>query len=384
MRIDTLQFDDLQADWHLDEVHFDSINLLVGASAVGKTRILNSLERLKNLTILNHHSGSMRWRLRFSHDGKSYQWEGETAAPPKQSDFIHPEIPLFGAPSSELVSERLTSESTVFEREGDRFVFGEQALPKLSRAVSAMKLLNQEPRVQQPVLGLFRILFSDAAAVKPFDIAEAQLTEQMQSWSSLKDNPDTFRPFGAAQLGPATVLLAYILQEVFPTEFERWKQAFIGVFPAIKDLQVVASKGLLPSMVRLTIAARESGVGRWIPQTEMASGMLKTLVHLLEMRVVPAGSVIVVDEFENGLGVNCMPAVVDLLSERSGDIQYILTSHHPYVINQLPWQTWKLVRRTGNRVTVTSARDLSGMKPASHLDAFTRLINLPEYEESIR
>jgi predicted ATPase len=111
--------------------------------------------------------------------------------------------------------------------------------------------------------------------------------------------------------------------------------------------------------------------------------MLLTLAHIFEMALAPPGSVIIIDEFENSLGVNCMSDLARLISKRA-DCQMILTSHHPYIINNIPVDAWKLVTRKGGHVRVTSAQDIPEMQSASRLEAFTRLINLPQFEEGIQ
>ncbi|MBR1728361.1 MAG: ATP-binding protein [Selenomonadaceae bacterium] len=44
------------------------------------------------------------------------------------------------------------------------------------------------------------------------------------------------------------------------------------------------------------------------------------------------GTVILLDELKNGLGVNCLDEITDYICEKSYDsnTQFILTSHHPY------------------------------------------------------
>ena len=63
--------------------------------------------------------------------------------------------------------------------------------------------------------------------------------------------------------------------------------------------------------------------------------MFKTLMHIAEMKLMANGSVILIDEFENSLGVNCIEVVADILMNQERDLQYIITSHHPYIINNL-------------------------------------------------
>lgn len=93
------------------------------------------------------------------------------------------------------------------------------------------------------------------------------------------------------------------------------------------------------------------GVTEWISATEMSSGMLRTLSLIVDIRAAPPGSVVVIGELENSLGVNCMPEVIDSLLERD-DCQFILTSHHPYIIDNIPVHAWKLVQRHGSEVRI--------------------------------
>jgi recombinational DNA repair ATPase RecF len=46
VKITRFKFDDHGADWHLEQTAFDSLNLLVGVSGVGKTKILEALQRV--------------------------------------------------------------------------------------------------------------------------------------------------------------------------------------------------------------------------------------------------------------------------------------------------------------------------------------------------
>ena len=87
---------------------------------------------------------------------------------------------------------------------------------------------------------------------------------------------------------------------------------------------------------------------------------------------------------ENSLGINCLDEVVSLMLERTNDPQFILTSHHPYIINRAPVEYWKLATRCGSEISVSDASRLPGMQGKSAHDKFIRLINLPEYEDGIQ
>ena len=126
---------------------------------------------------------------------------------------------------------------------------------------------------------------------------------------------------------------------------------------------------------------QENGLEDWIPQQRISSGMFRTLIFLIEVISAPKESVILIDEFENSLGINCMAELTDFLLDKSPDVQFILTSHHPYIINNIPWKTWQIVSKSGNKVRVKKASDIPALDTASSLDKFTQLINLLDSEE---
>ncbi|MDB9535757.1 hypothetical protein PN451_07880 [Dolichospermum planctonicum CS-1226] len=38
-----------------------------------------------------------------------------------------------------------------------------------------------------------------------------------------------------------------------------------------------------------------------------------------------------------------MAELTDFILDKSSDIQFILISHHPYMINNIPWDNWQIV-----------------------------------------
>ena len=83
--------------------------------------------------------------------------------------------------------------------------------------------------------------------------------------------------------------------------------------------------------------------------------MLRTLIHIAELYLSSNGSVILIDEFENSLGVNCIDILTDDLIHENKSIQFIATSHHPYIINNIPYEYWKIVSRKGGKISVRNA-----------------------------
>jgi len=89
-----------------------------------------------------------------------------------------------------------------------------------------------------------------------------------------------------------------------------------------------------------------------------------------------------IDEFENSLGVNCIDSITQDLLFGNNQLQFIITSHHPYIINNISPKFWKIVTRKAGIITVYSAQDFH-ISP-SQQKAFIDLINvLEDYPEGL-
>lgn len=91
-------------------------------------------------------------------------------------------------------------------------------------------------------------------------------------------------------------------------------------------------------------------------------------------------SVILIDEIENSLGVNCIDILGELTASERG-LQYIITSHHPYIINNVPMSRWKVVGKKDNKVSVRSASEL-GLAPSKH-EAFMELLQSDLFKDGV-
>ncbi|MDM8527423.1 AAA family ATPase [Anaerolineales bacterium HSG24] len=168
-----------------------------------------------------------------------------------------------------------------------------------------------------------------------------------------------------------------------PTAFDELKQDFIAVFPQIEDVIVETVKQGTVSQPNLEVVInlKVGGVKKWIQQPQISAGMLKTLMLLGELYLSPDGTVLLIDEFENSLGVNCIDIIDDLVTP-SKNLQLIITSHHPYIINNIPMDEWKIVTRQGGTVTVKEAKDFKQLGRSSH-ERFMQLIQLDEIKHGV-
>ncbi|WP_437621594.1 AAA family ATPase [Sorangium sp. So ce1151] len=266
------------------------------------------------------------------------------------------------------------------DRTPERFLLNGRAIPKLDRAKSAIAVLKEDPAMEPLYAAFSRCIFRALEGLPAYGFRFGSVEDQRRNYQSAADiGADFSLPLhGKAEL----------LQEWFPDAFAEIKEAFQEAFPTVEKLKV--HRRHYPKLAKdgasfITLTARESGVDEWISFADMSSGMQRYLSFLVHLSFAPPGTVVLIDELESSLGVNCLPAVTRFLLSRAPDLQFILTSHHPYIIEQIPPTHWKIVTRKGSRVRVLDAGELPAMAEGrSHLDRFTRLINLPEYEHGVQ
>lgn len=394
MKIISFNFRNNSQNWHLENTYFDNLNLLVGASGVGKTRILKALYLICNVAYCNVAQSEIQmlenveWCIDFSHLGQKYRWElkalnrTETtfSSEQNQSEIVDEKLIKFAEDNESIeILYRTKNESTLNKNQ----------IPKLKRTESAITLLAEEESIA-PIADAFkRFIFNEtlqnvemSLGLDPSSVIlslplNAQLklinTDQSAYSKALEIFKETVIHF-------ATILKAYYLKKYFPQIFDEIKEAYIEIFPSVKDIRVTVNKQS-DKNYNLLLEIQEHGSENWIPQYRISSGMYVTLTYLIEITSAPEGSVFVVDEFENSLGINCMPQLTDFILDKSPNLQFILTSHHPYIINNIPWKTWQLVSRTNGTIRTRKAVDIPELNTASSLDKFTQLINLLEHEE---
>lgn len=125
------------------------------------------------------------------------------------------------------------------------------------------------------------------------------------------------------------------------------------------------------------LVMREKNIENDISLYRFSSGMKRTLFHIAEMHLASENSVFLIDEFENSLGINCIDEITDYLIGTTNNLQFIITSHHPYIINNIDSYHWKVVARKGGNIKTYESRQLNIGK--SKHDSFIQLINSEVY-----
>ncbi len=78
-------------------------------------------------------------------------------------------------------------------------------------------------------------------------------------------------------------------------------------------------------------------------------------MHIAELYLCSDSTLILIDEFENSLGINCIDELTNSIVTAERNLQFIITSHHPYIINNIDYTHWKVVTRKAGAVVAHSA-----------------------------
>ncbi len=368
MKILSFSFSNNISEWTLNELFLNKLTLLVGASGVGKTQILKSLVALKGIA----EGGSLygvSWKINFEIDKQnSYLWEGEFKT---KNDFFN------GNDEAKFIiqSEKLfLNEEQIVERIPEKIIFKGQKTVKLSNTESIIYLLKEEDEIKPAYENILKIHFSNQlgfAEVKGIDIDDID-DALLNKYNTLKKLQESeFR----------TSIKLFLLSKIDAKFFEKIRNRFIEIFPTVEDIgfSVKVKYDIFHETTKIVILKiKEKKVDKWIEFPNISWGMVRTLKHLSEIYLCSEGTVFLIDEFENSLGINCINEIMSDILKSRRQLQFILTSHHPYIINSINYSDWKLVTRNANIINTHNVEKFNIGK--SKHDAFMQLIQLEEYQ----
>ena len=98
---------------------------------------------------------------------------------------------------------------------------------------------------------------------------------------------------------------------------------------------------------------------------------------------MPDGGIMLIDEYENSLGINAINSFPELIMSSDYNCQFIMSSHHPYIINSIPIENWLVFHRRGLSVSIRSGKEFKAKFGKSKQQQFIQLINDPFYTQGI-
>ncbi|MFM6480745.1 MAG: AAA family ATPase [Microcystis panniformis] len=392
MKLLRLSYQDLSSGLSIDSCEFfPDLNLLVGISGAGKTSILKAISNLKRIANGASING-VKWDVELlTNDHVRYHWLGEFEVRKARSLIKIEEDEVNGNDGENkvsIISETLVKDQEVLIKRNQEVIeFKNSKTPKLPSYLSCIELFNQEEDVFPVRQEFNKMVFNPLK----FNISSSTLDKILRDYeyTSLSE-------LQSSQLPISDKLLITYKNKKYPNTFETIKRKFLDIFPQVEDLKIeflepfkLGDIGMLVSLTpiflledlpRIQIKEKNSHV--WIVEPNISSGMIKSLMFLATIELSPDGSVILIDEFENSLGVNCLDTLTEDLLVNYRDLQFIITSHHPYIINNISPAYWKIVTRKGGVIQVHNAADFHISK--TRQKAFIDLINvLEEFPQGI-
>jgi hypothetical protein len=358
--------------WHFSEVEFGRINLLVGDTATGKTRLLNTIFNLGSFAVSNAFKFGM-WKITFEHNKKTYKWVLETENKDSEPVIIKDNL-------SEITQGK---EESITERNDTSFRFLNREMPKLSQKETSVYLLKEEEVIKPIYEGFSNVLrrdFSKEALIKAsqYESIPLGLIEKIRKKRDL-------RILFQSDLSLSASL--FILSEYFEDLFNKICTIYKRVFPFIVETKIldlselnkdVSVPGKMP-----VFCAKEKRIDKWLGMEQLSSGMQKVLLLLADIFVMPHEGIYIIDEYENSLGINAIDFFPTFLLEIEKNIQFFITSHHPYIINKIPVDDWYIFHRRGSEVSIKHGEELVERFGKSKQKAFIKLINDPFYTEGV-
>jgi predicted ATPase len=361
-------------DWFFGEVYFSRINLLVGDSATGKTRFLNGIVNFLRLLVADRIMYQGDWDADFEIQGTKYNYKLETAINESSPNEL---LILF----EELIN--LKDNITLFHRDKNEILWQNKNLPKLSSDKTCFSLLKEED--------LIKPLFQNLKNIVSREFYGDELSKNFALGALLPYiekvliNSKNIQRLTVEEINFHNKL--NILKKIDANGFIKVIDLIKTAFPFIEKADILNVSQVIPDF-NVPIQApvfciKERNISKWIPCNDISSGMQKLFLLILDIYLLRDAGILFIDEYENSLGINAINFLPDLIDSISDNCQFIITSHHPYAINTIPIEAWKVFHRKGTDVSVTPGKELKEKYSKSKQEYFVQLINDPLYKGGI-
>lgn len=378
MKILNFEFEDKSLEWRLEKLTLNKLTLLVGASGVGKTQILRALIGIEEIASGEALNG-VAWVLEFmTLNNEKYLWRGEFEK--KSRSIFYQDDDIEGVNEPKIIFEELKlNNQLIVKRTSEKILFKGQPTVKLSQEKSILNLLKEEDLIKPAYESVQKLYFTDFSNSVNFT-SEFDMT--MLNSVKLTKKYDSLVKIQESNLGTASKL--FFVSKIRNTStFRIIQERFMDIFPQVESIKIAPMESNdeeIPEFLKdyPLIQIKEKGVKNWITQDRISSGMYRTLMQLSQLYLAQEGTVFLIDEFENSLGINCINEITEDVLASDRQLQFIITSHHPYIIDTIDYKNWKLVTRNEGIVKAHNVGKFNIGK--SRHSSFMQLIQLDEYQ----
>ena len=374
MKIKWIEFENLESGLKIERIDFyNDVTLLVGLSGVGKTQILNAISYSLSLAVRKHIKLQPYCvKIGIQVNKNDYEWSYRIERN-DEVDFFIDEDTDYVIREESLVKNR----NLIFKRENNGVVFsGYDKVPNPKKDESLLLQYSENDEFSELIDGLKKwysvemdLEVRGSIKSDSFNILKSKAIDLFKNMES------NFEDFSKFSHLPVIVKI-YIAKKFY------YDSLYIKIFDAIKELFIeIEDIDIVEDEQREIFLLSMQVYGKKLIQHDISNGMLKTIYYIVELYTMASDSLIMIDEFENGLGVNCIDLLSETLLTARDDLQFIITSHHPKIINSIGMDKWKIIDREISTV-YNSDYTKYGIGNSQH-NAYFNLINRWEYEGKI-
>lgn len=370
MRINWFEYKNITSGISIDRIELNDINLLVGVSGAGKTTILRVLSHFisiicKSQSVVDECCFTMNFSINNLESIDTYEWRISTTKS-SMVDRISSGIGAF------IVDEEVLYKNNekILSREKGKplFIKGFFSVPQIPSDKSTIAVFKDES-----IFDGIKLSFASAVTTEWQNVA--YMTSDVRLYDDIF-NLDELKRISYGDMALYMSMLPLVIRlkvadVTMPEKFLEYKEKITDIFPYIKDIKTVFLDKNQEYVISICM---DNNI--WVTQDKISSGIIKTMNVLSYIFFNFKGSLIIIDEIENSLGVNCLDEVIDSIVEcvYDNNAQAILTSHHPYIINNIDSENWKIVSQTSGKISTVSATDVGiGL---GDRDKFFELINI--------
>lgn len=326
--------------WEFETITFEDINLIVGANATGKTRILNLIgsfaKYLSGKTSVAG-TGSVSAEFEENENRFSYLLEFENALIRKESFSLNDEI---------LMQRDEHGRGTIFAEELNR---------ELRFGIGAKQLAFSAKRdtVQHKFLESLAVW---AEKVRHYPFAENMWQRHLMRIADRDEE--------SVRTDPSDPKAAVSLFYHGERTYKGFREAVISDFEDIgyqaETIEVgeLNLKGSdipsppLPGPV-FGLKVKEKDLDNTTEQSDMSQGMFRALsviIHISYAKFSGSSGCILLDDIGEGLDFDRSTRLIKLIIKRAkeNDFQLIMTTNDRFVMNAVPLKYWAVLLRQGN------------------------------------
>lgn len=374
MKIKWIEFENLESGLKIEKINFfDDVTLLVGLSGVGKTQILNAISYSLSLAVSKHIKLQPYCvKIGIQVNKNDYVWAYKIE---RNND-----LDILTDNDSEYIirEESLTkNDNLIFKRENNGVAFsGYDKVPNPKKDESILLQYSESDEFSELIDGLKKWYSVEMDLEVRGNIKSDSFNNlKSKAIELLKKTEPEYKDFSKFSHLPVIVKI-YIAKNFF------YESLYVKIFDAIKELFIeIEEIDVVEDEQREIFLLSMQVYGKKLRQYDISNGMLKTIYYIVELYTMASNSLIMIDEFENGLGVNCIDLLSETLLTTRDDLQFIITSHHPKIINSIGMEKWKIIDRNIN--TVINSDYIEYDIGDSQNNAYFNLINRWEYEGKI-